>query len=342
MSVLTHAHDCLAELPERLPSHEIKDLSQIENRKALLAIAGEWLAIAGAICLCLFFWHPLVYILAVMFIGARQHALLILLHDASHFILLSNRKWNNWLGNVLLGWPNFVTVQGFRCFHSEHHRHLNTELDSNRELWDTHNEFGELKDWLVFPKTVAGMIGVLAQRVLMGTGIFWIFRGFMAMLLPSARSRTAYPLAQAVAQMVFYVFLAAVITWFGFWSAFLLYWIVPYCTWHVLIQYIRIICEHSAVQADVAPFDMTRTTIPRFWERVFVLPRNIGYHHEHHWYPGVPFYNLPELHRRLVRKTCFGQYANVNNSVVQSLGECVRERHFVVGASGPEKNKLLI
>jgi hypothetical protein len=48
------------------------------------------------------------------------------------------------------------------------------------------------------------------------------------------------------------------------WYAFLLYWIVPYCTWHIAIQYARIICEHSAVESEEEEYGITRTTIPDF------------------------------------------------------------------------------
>lgn len=39
----------------------------------------------------------------------------------------------------------------------------------------------------------------------------------------------------------------------------MLYWIVPYCTWHIAIQYARIIYEHSAVESDEEEFGITGT-----------------------------------------------------------------------------------
>ncbi len=323
MGHFIHAHDCLAELPDRIAQKEISDLHKVDNKKALAALVTEWLGIIAAIFICQMLWHPAMYILAVIFIGARQHALLVILHDASHFIYLTNRKWNDWIGNIFMGWPNFVNVQGFRHFHSDHHRHLNTEQDANRELWHTHNEMGELEENWVFPKTAFGLLAVICKRVLMGTGLSWVFRGFMAMLLPSARHRIHYPSAQAAAQFAFYLLAGIAFTYFHLWMEFLLYWIVPYCTWHIAVQYVRLICEHSAVKNTIEPYNMTRTTIPSAVERMFILPRNVGYHHEHHWHPGVPFYNLPELHKRLAEKTNFGKYGNVTHSVMESLRECI-------------------
>ena len=69
---------------------------------------------------------------------------------------------------------------------------------------------------------------------------------------------------------------------------------------------------------------MTRTTIPTRLESLFILPRNIGYHIEHHWYPSVPFYRLPELHDRLLQVPGYRLSANIKRSVFHSLAECTR------------------
>jgi fatty acid desaturase len=126
------------------------------------------------------------------------------------------------------------------------------------------------------------------------------------------------------ARIAFYVIAAGLLTAFGAWYAFLLYWIVPYCTWHIAIQYARIICEHSAVESEEEEYAITRTTIPTFLESIFILPCNVGYHLEHHWYPSVPFYRLPDLHQELMKREGFRKNAVVRRSVLISLGECVR------------------
>jgi len=46
---------------------------------------------------------------------------------------------------------------------------------------------------------------------------------------------------------------------------------------------------------------------------------------EHHWYPSVPFYRLPELHQALMERQGFREHAVVRHSVLTSLSECVRE-----------------
>jgi fatty acid desaturase len=92
----------------------------------------------------------------------------------------------------------------------------------------------------------------------------------------------------------------------------------------MVIQFARRICEHSAGHSASPAYQVTRTTIPTRLESLFILPRNIGYHLEHHWYPSVPFYRLPELHERLLQVPDFRLHANIKRSVLHSLVDCTR------------------
>src|SRR5262245_34021311 len=83
--VVVHPHNTSRNIPERLAAAVVKELSALDTTRAILATAGEWAAIAAAIAVCTLFWHPVLYVLAVMVIGARQHALIIMGHDASHY-----------------------------------------------------------------------------------------------------------------------------------------------------------------------------------------------------------------------------------------------------------------
>jgi fatty acid desaturase len=328
--VVKHPHNTSRVIPERLPPATIKELSRLQPARALTATAGEWAAMAAAIAISMNFWHPLLYVVAVMFIGARQHALLVIGHDASHYRYLPTRWQNDLFANLFMMWPSFASVEGFRKFHGPHHQYINLPDDGNRHIWRTHDAAGELApDWQ-FPKTRAGLLLVLLRRAAFFTGLFWIVRGLVGMfLLPSPRWMRA-------AMFAFYGSIAAALTYFGGWSTFLLYWIVPYCTWHIAAQYTRLICEHSAVESDEEEYAITRTTIPTWFERIFILPRNIGYHIEHHWYPSVPFYRLPELHEALMARDGFQTNAVVSRSVLASLNACVREAAAAPTANGPQ------
>jgi fatty acid desaturase len=316
--VVAHPHNTVRTVPERLPAARIKELSQLTPAIAVLWTFAQWVAIGAAIALCVAFWNPILYVLAVIFIGARQHALMVLGHDASHFRTLRSRWQNDLFANIFMMWPTFASVEGFRKFHGTHHQYTNLPDDGNRHIWYTHDAAGDLApDWR-YPKTRRGLLWVLLRRAALYTGLFWIVRGLIgSTLIPS-------PGWMRAARLTFYAAVALALTYFGIWYEFLLLWIVPFCTWHIAAQYMRLICEHSAVESDEEEYAITRTTIPTLLERIFILPCNIGYHIEHHWYPSVPFYRLPELHRELMNREGFRKNADVRRSVFASLGACVK------------------
>ena len=312
-----HPHDSASPISARVPGDELRALSVIDARRALRAVAAEWLGVVLAVALCQLWFHPLMYLLAVMFIGARQHALAVIGHDATHYRLLPDRATNDWVGNLLCLWPVFISVEGFRKFHVPHHQHTNLESDGNRELWHTHEDGELVADWQ-YPKSRLGLAAVLLKRGLGITGLWWMTRGLLSSIVVRERP------AVIVVRYTYFASVAALLTLSNTWNVFLLYWLVPYCTWHTAIQYARLICEHSAVLSDAPAYQVTRTTIPTRLESLFILPRNIGYHIEHHRYPSVPFYRLPELHERLWRMPDYRLDANVKRSVFHSLVECTR------------------
>ncbi len=314
-----HPHEAHAPVPDRLDAAEIRALSKLSPTRAIAAIAFEWTIIAAAVALAetLAVWPATV--LAVFVIGARQHALTVISHDATHFRLLPSRGWNDWVANLLLAWPMFISVQGFRHFHGDHHRFLGEDGDGNRTLWHTHSADGRLAPEWRYPKTWGGLAWKVLRRAALVTGLLWIARGLVGGFMYGV------PPAQRLARLVALALLLIVLARLNAWFAFALYWLLPYCTWHAAAQYLRLICEHSAVRSDDPRYAKTRSTIPGPLARFFVLPRNIGYHIEHHWYPSVPFYNLPALHDRLTRRAEFAAHAQYTRSLARSLAQCVAE-----------------
>jgi fatty acid desaturase len=312
-----HPHEYQGRMPVRLPAQVIRQLSVLEPRKAILAVVVEWAGILAAIVVGETVRQPLVYVAVVIWIGARQHALTVLGHDAAHYRLLPGRLGNDWVANLTTQWPMFLTLEGFRHYHGEHHRFNGTEGDGNRKIWRTHTADGRLTAEWRYPKTRAALVLTILHRAAFVTGIFWIVRGMVAMFVfPGSR-------VQLAARLTFYCA--------GFWAlasagaipGFLRYWIVPYCTWHIACQYIRLICEHTETHSAAPAYSLTRTTLARWWERWLIVPRNIHYHIEHHWYPSVPFYNLPVLHTLLMAQLEFREQAVVTDSVIASLRQCL-------------------
>ena len=298
---------------ERLNPALIKQLSRLKPWLSLSHVALEYVFIISAIVLCTLYWHPLLYVVCVMWIGARQHALAILVHEAAHYRLIKHKPTNDFIGEALLAFPIFVTLRGYRVSHRAHHRHMNTEYDPD---WVSK----ETPDW-EFPKSRAALFLMLA-KIACGMNLFWMIKLIIKGGQPEAATQTSKAKKAFVAgRIVYYVTVIAVLTYFGWWLEFLLFWIVPLVTWLQVIFRIRSIAEHFGLEYDHT-FTEARTTYPSLFDRLFIASKNVWYHLDHHLYPSVPFYNLPHLHEKLMELTGFQERAHITKSYLGVLREC--------------------
>ena len=221
-------------IPVKLTKEELKELSSVNSTLACLHVAAEWGLVVATIYLCQRFWHPMLYVFAVAFIGSRQHALVVLMHDGVHYRLLRNRWLNDWMSEVILAWPHLVSARQYRKNHFAHHKYLNTaqDPDLNRRKGDP--------AW-VFPQAVPELARTLFRDV---TGLN---APAMLKLAASVASADKVPTGFLVARYGFYAAVLGVVAYFGALEAFALYWIVPMFTWLVLIMRIRSIAEHHAI-----------------------------------------------------------------------------------------------
>lgn len=270
----------------------------------------NWLIIFATIYLSVQFFSWWLYPLAVLIIGARMHALAILMHDATHYRFLKNRKWNDLLSNLFTMYPIFSSIEVYRKNHLAHHQKLNTEGDP---------------DWVAklgaktfsFPKTKTEFLLTLGSYLVLYRGIsdaFWFLKRFgKADETPGAKRN------DLILKLLFYTILAGSLTYFGVWKYYLMFWIIPYFSTFFMIQYIRSVAEHFGGLTYDNLLTSTRTIKPSFIERFFLAPHHVGYHLEHHLYPGVPFYHLPELHRLLMGVPEFVEKAHLTQGYSDGL-----------------------
>ena len=297
-------------IPVKLTKEELKELSSVNSTLACLHVAAEWGLVAATIYLCQRFWHPMLYVFAVAFIGSRQHALVVLMHDGVHYRLLRNRWLNDWMSEVILAWPHLVSARQYRKNHFAHHKYLNTaqDPDLNRRKGDP--------AW-VFPQAVPELARTLFRDV---TGLN---APAMLKLAASVASADQVPTGFLVMRYGFYAAVLGVVAYFGALEAFALYWIVPMFTWLVLIMRIRSIAEHHAIDEPQTAYPRTRTTHANLLERILIAPKNVNYHIEHHFFPSVPFYRLPELHALLMSKPGYREGAHMTRTYWGVLEESV-------------------
>lgn len=288
-----------------LPPETVRALSRLNPWVSTAHLLGEWVAIGGAIALCHQFWHPALYLVAVLFIGARQHALGILMHDAAHVRLFNHRRLNDAVANLFLAWPILYTMEGYRRNHLAHHVHLNTAEDPN---WarKTHIEWQ-------FPQPARRMAWALLKEAL-GLNLARRFRVLGEHAQKAGKAN--------VGRFAFYAVVLAIVAWQGWWAHFGLYWVVPLATWLQVVLRIREIADHSATD-NTHDLNKTRTVTLSGWERVFVASKGINYHIEHHLYPSVPFYRLKQLHAALLNEPTYQAHAHRTHGYLGVLRECV-------------------
>jgi fatty acid desaturase len=283
----------------------VKTLSKIKPWRGILQVALEWLGIAAAIILCQTFWHPALYIFTVIWVGARQNGLAVMMHEAVHYRLLPNRKWNDWVGEIVTAWPVLVTVNSFRQTHWAHHRHVNKPEDPDWQRKQT--------GLFEYPKSGLDMVFITLK--------YWL--GFYAIKqLLEANQAARIPAQLKFLRLFFYagVVIASII--FHFWLGLLIYWIVPLFTYFLWIIYVRGVAEHfGGIEDHDDLLGKTRHIEANFFERLLIAPNYIHVHIGHHLYPSVPFYNLRELQRLLMLNPDYAGRAHVTKGYIAFIIE---------------------
>lgn len=290
---------------------DLKRLSVLQPHRTLTAIVFDWALIAAAIAFSKYMQHPLAYIAAVMVIAGRMHAFGCLLHEAAHYRIIRDRKAGDWLGDLLLAWPILATVDGYRMNHLAHHQHTNTEDDPD---WSSKLGMAQF----TFPQKVwRGVVQLL--------GYLFVVNSIRDIIHVSKRigehdrSTRTYKMLR----IGFYAVAGVVFTEFGLWQDFTAYWVVPFLTFFCLFLYVRSVAEHFGSMDYSDELGSSRTVYPYLWEKLFFAPHNINFHLEHHLYPGVPYYNLPELHAVLMKNPAYAARAHITRGYTTGLpSEC--------------------
>lgn len=272
---------------------KVRTLSRLKPLRSAADLILNWALIVTAMFAAMTITHPAVWAAAAVVIGARQHALLILAHEAIHFRLAASKRWNDRLCNWLIAFPLFASIKPLRGEHLAHHFHLFTDKDT--ELLRKKRRPG----W-TFPTTRRKLLGLLF-RDLVGAS-FLPFLKFLLTRPPSGESpsKKSGSRLDAAERALFYVgFFGAVIA-ADFWIPLILFWFLPAFTVLPAIFRMRNIGRHFGLPRT-HDLNMSRNVVRApLWERLLIAPHHVGYHLDHHLFPSVPYYNLPALHRTLL------------------------------------------
>ena len=294
-----------------MPSETILKFHQVTTAKGLLSVAIEWTIIVSVAWLCeTYFYWPL-YLLCVIVIGARLLALGLIMHEAVHNLISKNNFINDWVAEFFCAWPLLVSMRSYKVKHLAHHAWLNTEKDPDHIAKSD-------KNWQ-FPMHVKQFIRLIMVQI-SGLGIFKSLAVMSSRQMNSQKAKI--PRSYHLLRLFYYVSIITLFVVFGKGLILVKYWLIPFVTWTQVANRLRRIAEHSGIEGK-SPELTTRTTIHGFLARIFLAPKNISYHNEHHLYPGIPCYYLPKLHKELVKHKDLKNQIHISNSYREVYDECI-------------------
>lgn len=263
---------------------EIQALSGARPARFGAEIVLAWLSIAAFVAAGVYFNNMAVTLLCIFLIGTRQMVLALLLHEQVHRLGWRS-KYADWIVNLFAVYPLFVTsVEDYAKVHLSHHKYCFTRDDP-----DFLRKSGE--EW-TFPKSL-GKLLVIAARDITAMNVLRLIRGKTAPKTTEFTRRNPSPTWLRIA---FFLTAAVLLTVFGGWKLFLLYWVLPAATvTQLMVRWIAV-CEHTYNVENGSIHETTPLLQLNWWQRILMPDMNFGFHAYHHMHPGVSFGNLPKVH----------------------------------------------
>ncbi|SMF73155.1 fatty acid desaturase family protein [Pseudobacteriovorax antillogorgiicola] len=293
--------NCAARRINRRFAGEIAALSKLKPRRSFQAILFDWVVILVSAGLASYIDHLLGYIIAILLIASRQHALFVLTHEGAHKLIHSKLFINDTISNVFCAFPLFVRTESYRNHHRSHHQFLNTDRDPDWVRKIARSEWQ-------FPQTTLNFSKNLGKYIL-GYGFVEVCFFILGLNKVSKPYRTA-KIAFAAA---YYTSALAMLLYFDLFFEFTIFWLIPYAYLLPLLNRVRSIAEHFGLGQN-SIFTQSRTIIPPRLEAFFFAPHHVNYHLDHHLVAAVPFYNLPKLHQHFRSFADYRNHAHINDS----------------------------
>ena len=249
-----------AELKEKL-----QGLRQADNYTNLLYLARTYLyfalVIGGAVGFDLyrtsmgwsFWWNLPVGLLAIILVGAGQHQMSGLAHEAVHHILFRNRWFNDLASDLLCMFPLFSSTHHYRLQHLAHHQFVNDPVrDPDVSQLQTSGH------WLDFPVSKREFVLTLVKQLWLPNLIRFI--RIRALYNAAGTDKNPYmrkgwkpskiPFLVGVSYLLLQVGTLTALTWYGdpLWLA-----LVPAGLWAAIIGFYLVLPESKFHQSRVHP-----------------------------------------------------------------------------------------
>ncbi|MEM7439096.1 MAG: fatty acid desaturase [Pseudomonadota bacterium] len=260
-----------------------KQLTRTSNVRGLLHLAGHLGLIAIAIAWIvtgLPFWWVVPLPLGILLVF-----LFTLEHETVHGTPFAS-LWLNRLVGTLCGAVQCIPFTWFRYFHLAHHKHTN-DPDNDPELEGGKPETPGQYLWHVS--------GIPLWRSLTAKLLRQASGSAKDVYLPASQERRV--VLEARVHLLGYLGLLSLLvagqTWV-FWC-----WLLPLILGQPFLR-LYLLAEHGRCPPVADMFENTRTTYTA--AAVRFIAWNMPYHAEHHTFPAVPFWKLPQLNALIAQQ----------------------------------------
>lgn len=234
----------------------------------VLCAGGIWLTIAGVETS-----RWLLTAAGIAITAIALNAFVLLMHDGMHRTLFSTAR-RNWAGSVLLGSTFLMSFTAYRVLHTRHHKFLGDPRDPD----DYHN-------YIKHPALVWALHFV---RLTIGSLLYVMAIPILAIKFGTEEERRRILVEYGILLTIYSVVLRFVPG-----TILFVAWVIPLLIVGSMVA-IRGFTQHGITDAT-DPYIASRTILPHPLVGFLLLHEN--YHLEHHLFPEVPSYHLPELHK---------------------------------------------
>ncbi|MDA1194023.1 MAG: fatty acid desaturase [Planctomycetota bacterium] len=271
------------DLAEAVPTDTLRALHRIVPWRHALVVVRQLVVLAVAVAVILR-WGDLFYVWipASIAIGFVVFDFTVLVHEVVHEVVVADRKsiWHRVLGHAY-ALPSGLSFGQFRRWHLDHHAELGTSDQDPKRAYLT-------------PKRVERWFKALYFTPALFPIYFRAARKAAADYEPALRRRIAWERRAAIG---FHLALAAALGLTLGPALMLKLHVLPvFFVFPVAFTVNRLGQHYDVTPDDPAGWGTLMRPSPWLWDRVFLWS---NYHLEHHYFPRVPMYHLPALHRAL-------------------------------------------
>ncbi len=272
-----------SELAAAVPTERLRALHRIVPWRHALTVLRQLVLLAAAVWLVLehgALWYA--WIPASIVIGFVIFDFTVLVHEVVHEVVVSRREslWHRVLGHVY-ALPSGLSFSQFRRWHLDHHDHLGTDDADPKRHYLT-------------PKIVKRSYKALYLTAALFPIYFRAARRAARGYPDALRRRIAWERRAAI---LLHLAIPALLWWQLGWAAALKLHLLPvFAVFPVAFTLNRLGQHYDIDPEDPAHWGSVMRPSPLLWDRIFLWS---NYHIEHHYFPRVPMYHLPALHREL-------------------------------------------